>query len=216
MSRVFAPWIGLLSLAVVFGCDGPKKPATTGSNPPPATDPPATDPPNTTPPADPPADPPTDPPGTRTPIVSAEHPLRGRLEGAGADACSGDTQCFNGGCSSEVCSAEEGVITTCEALHLPGWPADAACGCVSGSCQWWSASGGTLGEDGGGEPPAGDCGGEACTAPRECVSYYGIAGPSGPKFHTCEIPCKRGSGAAGCPKGTKCVTIADGPGDVCR
>lgn len=201
MSRVFAPWVGLLSLAVVFGC--------TGSNPSPNTDPPAADPLDTTPPAD--------PSGTRTPVVSADHPLRGRLEGAGADACSGDAQCFNGGCSSEVCSAEEGVITTCEVLHLPGWPADAACGCVSGSCQWWSASGGTLGEDSGGEPPAGDCGGETCTAPRECVRYYGIAGPSGPEFQTCEIPCnKPGSGAVGCPKGTQCVTIADGPGDVCR
>jgi len=45
-----------------------------------------------------------------------------------------------------------------------------------------------------------------------CVSYYGIAGPSGPQFSTCEIPC---SDASQCPAQTWCTTIADGPGQVC-
>jgi hypothetical protein len=54
----------------------------------------------------------------------------------------------------------------------------------------------------------------ACAAPATCVSYYGIAGPRGPQFSSCEVPCA--DDKAGCPGGTKCVTIADGPGAVCR
>ncbi|MGM0577918.1 MAG: hypothetical protein ACQEXJ_19485 [Myxococcota bacterium] len=46
-----------------------------------------------------------------------------------------------------------------------------------------------------------------------CVEYYGIAGPSGPTFASCEIPCVDN---ADCPTGQSCGTIADGPGDVCR
>ena len=46
-----------------------------------------------------------------------------------------------------------------------------------------------------------------------CVSYYGIAGKRGGEFKTCEITCKGGSG---CPAGSSCRTIADGPGQVCR
>lgn len=58
------------------------------------------------------------------------------------------------------------------------------------------------------------CGeGDSCQAGASCVSYYGIAGPSGPEFKSCEITC---AGKGGCPEGTKCVTVADGPGEVCR
>lgn len=64
------------------------------------------------------------------------------------------------------------------------------------------------------EPPM--CDGQACELPRQCVSYYGIAGPSGPLFHACEIPCDRAHEGGGCPEGMRCVTIADGPGDVCQ
>ncbi len=53
-----------------------------------------------------------------------------------------------------------------------------------------------------------------CAEGLTCVSYYGIAGPSGPQFHSCEIPC--GEGKPGCPQGQSCITIADGPGQVCR
>jgi hypothetical protein len=45
------------------------------------------------------------------------------------------------------------------------------------------------------------------------VTYYGVAGPRGPEFKTCEMPCGKGDK---CPAGTKCTTIADGPGQVCR
>ena len=64
------------------------------------------------------------------------------------------------------------------------------------------------------EPPM--CNGQACDSPRQCVSYYGIAGPSGPLFHACEIPCDRTHEDGGCPEGMRCVTISDGPGDVCQ
>ena len=38
-----------------------------------------------------------------------------------------------------MCSAEEGVITTCEAR---AWPQkDALCGCADGECIWYRESG---------------------------------------------------------------------------
>jgi hypothetical protein len=52
-----------------------------------------------------------------------------------------------------------------------------------------------------------------CAAGLSCVEYYGIAGPRGPKFSSCEIRC---GGGGKCPGGQTCVTIADGPGQVCR
>src|SRR5690606_25899979 len=55
--------------------------------------------------------------------------------------------------------------------------------------------------------------GDGCQAGASCVSYYGIAGPSGPEFKSCEITC---AGKGACPEGTACVTVADGPGEVCR
>src|SRR5689334_14604171 len=51
----------------------------------------------------------------------------------------------------------------------------------------------------------------------ECVSYFGIAGPRGPKFTSCEIRCDPSPNAANvCPSGQHCTVIADGPGPVCR
>jgi hypothetical protein len=58
------------------------------------------------------------------------------------------------------------------------------------------------------------CGaGDACAAGLTCVHYYGIAGPSGPEFTSCEIPC---SESGDCPEDQACTFIADGPGNVCR
>lgn len=54
----------------------------------------------------------------------------------------------------------------------------------------------------------------ACAEGLTCVEYYGIAGPSGPKLSSCEIPCPDQKTA--CPQGQTCVTIPDGPGPVCR
>lgn len=54
---------------------------------------------------------------------------------------------------------------------------------------------------------------DRCAAGLTCLAYYGFAGPRGPQFKTCEIRCKD---SATCPKGTVCVTVSDGPGQVCR
>jgi hypothetical protein len=52
-----------------------------------------------------------------------------------------------------------------------------------------------------------------CAAGLVCVRYYGIAGPRGPQMTSCEIRCSTNEQ---CPRGQSCVTIADGPGQVCR
>jgi hypothetical protein len=59
--------------------------------------------------------------------------------------------------------------------------------------------------------PCGD--GDACGEGATCVSYYGIAGPRGPEFKSCEIKCKADDS---CPAAHRCTTVADGPGQVCR
>ena len=59
----------------------------------------------------------------------------------------------------------------------------------------------------------------ACAPPTLCVTHYGYAGPSGPAFASCEIPC---AGQKPCPGGTKCIIIGDAPEraltnpEVCR
>src|SRR5262245_29573691 len=60
-----------------------------------------------------------------------------------------------------------------------------------------------------GEP----CGADDACGEGTCVSYRGIAGARGPEFKSCEIRC---AGTDGCTGGRKCVTVADGPGQVCR
>lgn len=163
--------------------------------------------------------PPPPPPAARTLAVSSGHPLEGRVEGTErAGECTTDADCFTGGCSSEVCSAEEGVITTCE---VQDWPqgAGAGCGCVAGACRWYRDGGSGGGGGGGGAGGAGGaaqgeaCPDRRCAAGLTCVEYYGIAGPSGPRFTSCEVRCGKGGR---CPDGQSCITIADGPGEVCR
>ncbi|MDP2140271.1 MAG: hypothetical protein Q8L20_05615 [Gammaproteobacteria bacterium] len=56
--------------------------------------------------------------------------------------------------------------------------------------------------------------GAQCDTGLSCLSYYGIAGPSGPEFRTCEISCA--APGSQCPNGQACVTVADGPGQVCQ
>ncbi|MEZ4315813.1 MAG: hypothetical protein R3A79_07880 [Nannocystaceae bacterium] len=166
----------------------------------------------------------------RTPMLASDHPQYARREGTSfKNDCGGDAECTVGGCGSEVCSSDPGVMSTCELL-AGEVPATAACGCVEGQCIWYTTNGQTMAAapasggvvDGGGAPKAdGDenpgggvrCGEATCAKGEECIEYYGIAGPSGPKFKSCGIPCgpKRT-----CPAGKKCVTVADGPGDVCQ
>jgi eight-cysteine-cluster-containing protein len=178
-------------------------------------------------PGDPPgvdeADPIASSKGERVPAIADDHPLFARVEGDGfRNDCKVDDECKVGGCSGEVCSAEPSVASTCDATPMR-FPDDAACGCVEGQCRWWSASGKRIsGGPVSTEPPQPkssdpprervvDCGERTCKPGQECVEYFGIAGPSGPMLRSCEWRCD-----AGCPGGTRCVTIADGPGKVCR
>lgn len=59
------------------------------------------------------------------------------------------------------------------------------------------------------------CGEAGACEVGECAKYFGIAGPSGPEFSSCEISCADDAKTV-CPEGTACTTIADGPGSVCR
>jgi hypothetical protein len=52
-----------------------------------------------------------------------------------------------------------------------------------------------------------------CPAGLTPVKYCGIAGCNNGEFCSCEIPCDKDPKI--CPAGTTCVTIADGPGQVC-
>lgn len=172
-------------------------------------------------------------PAGRTPSIPAAHPQHARVEGTSfQNGCAADADCRVGGCSSEVCSAEEGVNSTCE-MPADGWPtAGSACGCVAGQCQWWKPTAGEAAattpapaatEPGPATPPepasalpeqGKPCDAEGrCAAGLRCMAYFGIAGTKGPKFTSCEIAC---AGGARCPDGQRCITIADGPGQVCR
>ena len=53
----------------------------------------------------------------------------------------------------------------------------------------------------------------ACDTELTCLRYNSIAGHSGPEFTTCEKAC---STSLDCASGMVCVTISDGPGQVCR
>jgi len=164
--------------------------------------------------------------GARAAAVPTSHPQYQRVEGTSfQNGCSADSKCFTGGCSSEVCSAEEGVSSTCEAPSA-GWPsAGATCGCVDGQCIWYKGGSDPAGESGAGSesssgpgaalPAQGSpCSGEGrCAKGLTCVTYYGIAGPRGPAMKSCEVRC--GTGGT-CPAGQSCTTVADGPGQVCR
>ncbi len=69
--------------------------------------------------------------------VDPDSRLYSRLEGTSFNnACRSDADCNRGGCSREVCSADEGVITTCEGIELPA----GGCGCVAGECVWHTDS----------------------------------------------------------------------------
>ena len=58
-----------------------------------------------------------------------------------------------------------------------------------------------------------DCVDDQCPEWLTPVHFYGIAGPSGPEFCWCTIPCEDED--VECPEGTSCVTVSDGPGLVC-
>jgi hypothetical protein len=81
--------------------------------------------------------------------------------------------------------------------------------------------GGTPNEPGGGGAGPGfdlsdlnsECVDDACPEGLTPIHYFGVAGPGGPEFCSCSIPCD--DGASACPDGTECVNVSDGPGNVC-
>lgn len=253
MLRFRALWGSVLFLAMA--CDSP--PASPGTNvetPKPAASPEAQAdqaPPVATPPAEgdkkplPPASelppgPPSEVPagtpaaGDRAPAIPASHPMYNRFEGTHVNnACTSDSECVKGGCSSEVCSADKSVNTTCEVIE--GLPEGASCGCVAKTCIWVKGSGGSTPAPP--KPPTDKlstktakpkptpkptpkpkagvaCGKKTCAQGEQCLEYYGIAGPKGPKLKTCGIPC--GGKKGKCPSGKRCVTMSDGAGSVCQ
>lgn len=86
----------------------------------------------------------------------------------------------------------------------PAGPAPAANSGGSGSSAAPAPSGPKLGDT---------CGANDACGEGACVTYYGFAGPRGPQFKSCEIRC---DAQGGCQSGYSCITIADGPGRVCR
>lgn len=51
--------------------------------------------------------------------------------------CSVDTECKVGGCSSQVCGAEKGFVTTCEWRDCYDYKEyNLECKCVENKCQW--------------------------------------------------------------------------------
>jgi hypothetical protein len=118
-----------------------------------------------------------------------------------------------------------GAVDATPAVDAPE-PAGGAGGGGGGPAGGGSAGGGK-GSPGAGGKGSGGGGAGAATLPEQaqpcaegrcapgltCVEYYGIAGPRGGKFTSCEIRCSDGTK---CPDGQVCTTIADGPGQVCR
>jgi hypothetical protein len=98
------------------------------------------------------------------------------------------------GCTSESSEPTRGGDSLGSEVRKPDRP-----------CPWL---GDTLPQQG--EP----CPDRVCAEGLTCVEYYGIAGPSGPLFTSCEIRCGAKDGQ--CPCGQQCITIYDGPGQVCR
>jgi eight-cysteine-cluster-containing protein len=75
---------------------------------------------------------------TRKPTVPPSDPFFNRFEAPSfKNGCGHDSDCVVGGCGSEVCAAEP-VVTTCELLsaHPAG-----SCGCVDGTCEWFTDGG---------------------------------------------------------------------------
>ncbi|MEW5849212.1 MAG: hypothetical protein AB2A00_10370 [Myxococcota bacterium] len=135
----------------------------------------------------------------------------GDCGGGSSPGCTSDGDCGDGA----YCSSADGlcyVLGSCVAAadcaeqNLTHTNCTGAWSCVSQSCEWTCS--GPL-------PGRGQtCGaGDACASGLECIHYYGVAGPSGPEFRTCE---KRCTADADCGFGSACVNVTDGPGRVCR
>jgi hypothetical protein len=144
-------------------------------------------------------------------------PVEGTPGGTAAQHqdCTASDACFEGlTCLTSVGPLNQ-KISTCEIPCDRGCPDGQTC--VSddrfGAICWQVDADGRVVADEQlprqGEP----CPNRVCDRDLTCVAYYGIAGPRGPLFTSCEIRCSDNSE---CPSAQRCVTIADGPGQVCR
>ena len=52
-------------------------------------------------------------------------------------ACQVDSDCFNIGCSLEMCSSDKSLMTTCEILGDFPDKSKYACGCIKDRCGWY-------------------------------------------------------------------------------
>jgi hypothetical protein len=110
---------------------------------------------------------------------------------------------------SSCCPCDEGTFDNFE------------CDGGSGGSAARRGFGGEPNEPSGGSAGAGfdlsdlnsDCVDDTCPAGLTPIHYYGVAGPAGPEFCSCSIPCDERPSA--CPDGTECVNVSDGPGNVC-
>jgi hypothetical protein len=64
-------------------------------------------------------------------------PASGQCVRNAGDACSSDDDCVAGGCGGELCynPAQSGGASTCDCTT----PVGPSCGCVSGTCAWWTS-----------------------------------------------------------------------------
>jgi hypothetical protein len=139
--------------------------------------------------------------------------------GAQHQDCSNGGACLPGlSCLARVGPLDR-QVATCEIRCDAGCPGGQSCVYLvegPGEVCWQVDGGGrfvalgtqdTLPQQG--EP----CPDRVCDRGLTCVAFYGFAGPAGGLFTSCEIPC---GDKDRCPGGQQCVTIADGPGEVCR
>ena len=157
------------------------------------------------------------------PPIDAQEPKRPVGQG---EACPDGTPCETGLSCVKYVAVTGQSLATCEIpckVRGGTCPAGQACTVIADGpgevCQRQPdrGSGAGSGSSGSGSTvlprQAEPCPAGRCAAGLACVEYYGIAGPRGGKFTSCEIRCGRGGA---CPGGQRCVTVADGPGQVCR
>lgn len=148
------------------------------------------------------------------------------------ETCPKGTLCESGLSCVQFVGVTGQPLATCEIpCKVSGantCPAGQACVAIKDGpgevCQQRAAGGSGSGGGGSGSSGSGagsgklpaqmePCPDQRCAPGLSCLEYFGIAGPRGPKFTSCEIRC---GGGGACPSGQKCVTVADGPGVVCR
>ncbi|MFZ5894495.1 MAG: hypothetical protein ACOY0T_25760 [Myxococcota bacterium] len=129
-----------------------------------------------------------------------------------------------GGSGGRDCEAVQ-CLRAYECVAKCGGPvlSSGCCPCGGGTIDRvteCNANGGAGGEAGAGGGSGVDlsklnsnCVNGTCPTGLTPTKFYGVAGPSGPEFCWCTIPCASSPNV--CPSGTQCLNVADGPGQVC-